>query len=103
MEKKIIPLKSADCPAIGCGKRLLKSGSFSDQAGYYWCEQHKKRGWLMNYGVEHKYPELHFGKFAMGDGKDEELYKIVVVMGREEMIDAAVASLGLTGESDEVA
>ena len=109
MDKKKSLLRYTDCSASNaagfpCGKRLLKSDAFCDKAGYYWCEEHKKRGWLMNYGVEHGYPELHFGKFAMGDGKDDELYKIVVVIGSEEMIDAAVDSLGLTGnESDEVA
>jgi len=98
-------LRSINCAALNeyslpCGKLLVKSDSFCDEAGYYWCEEHKKRGWLMNYGVRHKYPAIHFGKFAIGDGKDADLWKIVVVMGSEEMINAAVASLGLTGDDE---
>lgn len=82
-----------------CGEKMRKSEAFGDQLGYYWCSAHEIRGRLLNYGVEHNYPAIFFGMYAIGAGNDPDLWKVAVLLGSDEMINEAVASLGLN-ESD---
>ena len=83
----------ADC-AI-CQER---HDTFKDNTGLSWCKRHKKRGLLLNYGKANNWPAIQFrGQdgtlYAIGAGNDEDLWKVAAILGKEEMIDAAMAYL----------
>lgn len=94
--KKDAGFSVANC-AI-CTARMRVTEAFKDDTGLVWCEEHKKRGLLLNYGKAHNWPEIRFrGKdgtrYAIGAGNDEELWKIPAIIGQEVLIDAAIAYL----------
>jgi len=73
-----------------------KGQAYQDNLGYWWCPEHRNRGWLLDWGVAHSYPLIRFrgedgAHYAIGgDKKDPELWKAAILMGNEKAIEAAV-------------
>lgn len=81
-----------------CTERMKTIDAFKDDTGLVWCENHKKRGTLLNYGKAHEWPEIYFRgqdgtRYAIGAGNDEELWKIAAILGKEAMIDAVIEKI----------
>lgn len=100
------------CPAIPngegvCNARMEKSQAYGDALGFYWCPEHEKRGRLLNYGSQNHYPMIVFQsrttgmRYAIGNGHDEDLWKVAALMGSTDMINAAYdAVFGSSGEEE---
>ena len=79
---------------------MLKRDSFHDKTGYHWCPLHTKRGKLLNWALAHDYRAISFvgssGKrYIIGDTAakprdNEEMWKLAVICGQDDAIDAAV-------------
>lgn len=94
--KKDANFSVVDCSI--CALRMRATEAFKDDTGLVWCEEHKKRGLLLNYGKAHNWPEIRFRGtdgilYAIGAGNDEELWKIPAIIGTEVLIDSALAYL----------
>jgi hypothetical protein len=81
------------CGYLECVTDIKREDAFKDELGTFWCNKDKVRGLLVNYGVQHKFPLVYFGKYARGG--DVQSWKIAAMMGNEEMIETAVSELGL--------
>jgi hypothetical protein len=40
--------------------------NYTDALGLSWCEEHEHHGKVLTWGHWHKFPELHFGRYALG-------------------------------------
>jgi hypothetical protein len=44
--------------------------SYQDVFKLPWCEEHEHHGKVLTWGKFHGFPELHFGKYALGQGDE---------------------------------
>jgi hypothetical protein len=70
-----------------CGK----DRTMTDQYSLPWCEEHKPRGRLLNWGWHHRFPNLECKPFAIGAG--EFCWYVAIVAGTNDLIRAAFAAL----------
>jgi len=56
-----------------------------------WCEEHKHRGELLNWGVLHRWPDLQCCPYAIG--ADEYCWYVAVVAGMDELIWMALSAI----------
>lgn len=87
-----------------CGRKR-KEDMYQDACGYYWCDEHKHRGILLTWAQQHGYPAVEFTgpeHYAIGDPDhpevNEMLWKVAVLLGKE---DAIWAAIGTVMSSDE--
>lgn len=79
----------------------------TDSQGYWWCNEHKNRGWLLDYAKEHEFPMIHFSdedgqRYAIGNNKkDPEMWKMVVPVTREKVVVAAIAAMRAKYEAND--
>lgn len=102
---------SATTACVICGERLDTSAA--DATGKYWCQDHEKRGRLLDWAAKYNYPAIHFTgavkkfypvpgfpayiaptKYVIGfEGAKENkyLWEINIFQGCNDVIDAAIA------------
>jgi hypothetical protein len=108
--KKRVSISATPACAI-CGERLDTAAA--DATGKYWCQDHAKRGRLLDWAAKHNYPAIRFTgavkkfypvpglpeyiaptKYAIGFEGDKEsryLWEINIFQGCNDVIDAAIA------------
>lgn len=98
-------LNSVLCDAVcinGNSRHLSKFPKeqiFQDKAGSSWCPEHRNRGELMNWAVEHNFPAIQFTgqmRYAIGVDRhkhNDGLWKAAVLTGSDDMIRAAIQSV----------
>ena len=64
---------------------------FTDRYDLPWCEEHKHRGRLLNWGLQHGWPELACFPYAIGRG--EYCWYTAVVAGIDALIWMALAAI----------
>lgn len=89
---------------LGCETKDLKERMYCDPSGFYWCEEHKYRGRLLNWAEKHGYPAIEYAgtdqRYAIGN--DEELWKVAVRVGSEDMVwSALIEVMGIDDEGEE--
>lgn len=88
-------------------KKFPKEQIFQDKAGSSWCPEHRNRGALMNWAIEHDFPAITFTgamRYAIGVDKYKgniSLWMAAVLTGSDDMIQAAIQSV--MDDDDEVA
>jgi hypothetical protein len=91
---------------FSCGTALRKTEMYVDALGYFWCEDHKHRGELIQWAANHHYPAIRFDRFAIGveGGSDNQmLYEVAAVVGRDEMIWEALSYVNtLDSSADDI-
>jgi len=55
----------------------IQPTNYIDALGLPWCENHEQHGKVLAWGYWHKFPELHFGQYALGLG-DESWWNAVI-------------------------
>ncbi len=70
-----------------CAKEKVETSRY----GLPWCEDHKPRGRLLNWGASHRFPALQCKPFAIGAGGF--CWYVAVVAGTNDLIRAAFAAL----------
>ena len=48
----------------------IQPTKYKDVFGLPWCEEHEHHGKVLTWGKWHGFPELHFGKYALGIGDE---------------------------------
>jgi len=48
----------------------IEPAHYTDALGLPWCEDHEHHGKVLTWGYWHKFPELHFGQYALGPGDE---------------------------------
>jgi hypothetical protein len=95
--------ETAMCSSLPCldtrADKHPLSTLFQDELGFYWCPSCRLRGELLNWAKMHGWVEVRAGLYAVGG--DEELWKIGMTMGKDEMVETIWR--GLFGEEQEVA
>lgn len=85
--------------SIPCLVEMLKSDMLQDARGRYWCPKHRNRGELFNWAAKYNYPSLQFSgkmRYAIGvpgNADNRPFWETAVLMGKEDMIAAAMAML----------
>lgn len=51
---------------------------YQDALGLPWCADHEHHGQVLTWGYWHKFPEIHFGKYALGPG-DEPWWQAIML------------------------
>jgi hypothetical protein len=70
-----------------------------DKMGLHWCPEHRNRGELLNWAVEHDFPAIMFTgqmRYAIGVERskhNDDLWKAVVLTGSDDIIQAAIQSV----------
>ena len=83
-----------------CIVKMLKSDMLQDACGHCWCPEHQHRGELLNWAAQHGYPAITFrGKMRYAIGvagcvENKMFWKSAILMGNEDMINAAIAYIG---------
>jgi hypothetical protein len=76
-----------------CGK----DRTMTDRYGLPWCEDHKHRGILLDWGISHRWPALQCHPFAIGPG--EYLWYVAATAGIDEFIWLALAAIEHTEQT----
>lgn len=103
-KERNVVLNSVLCDAIcanGNSSHLDKfprTQIFKDKTGSNWCPEHRNRGELLNWAVEHDYPaivftgQMRYSIGVEGHKHNEGLWKAAVLTGSDDMILAAIAA-----------
>jgi hypothetical protein len=65
--------------------------TWTDRYGLPWCDEHKHRGKLLNWGLQHQWLDLKCWPYAIGPG--EWSWYIAAVAGLDELIWMALAAV----------
>ena len=76
-----------------CGK----DRTMTDCYGLPWCEDHKPRGQLLNWGIVHRWPGLSCPPYKIGAG--EYLWYVSAIAGIDEFIWLALAATEYTDQT----
>ncbi len=80
-------------------QKMSRSQTFLDKTGSCWCPEHRNRGELMNWAVEHNFPAITFTgqmRYAIGVDRhkhNDGLWKAAVLTGSDDMIHAVIQSV----------
>lgn len=78
-----------------------------DSQGFWWCNDHKNRGWLLDYAKAHNFPLVQFGteefpRIAVGGNtNDPELWTMFVPVTKDATIEAAIVAIRAMYESND--
>ncbi len=67
-----------------------KDRAWTDRYGIPWCEDHRHRGELLNWGFHHQWPVLQCKPFAIG--ASEYFWYVAAVAGLEEFVKTALTT-----------
>jgi len=89
MKRKVDLLEFGIDPDQCC--YCTRDKEWTDRYGLPWCEDHKHRGMLLDWGLQHQWPDFQCPPYAIGPG--EFCWYIAAIVGTDEFVWVALSAV----------